>query len=122
VAKVRKEMMVQVTGQPPLETDPALFCNFVGISRVASEVQFEFIFLDLNQVAQMLQSADKAENTSATLPPIAGKTVVKVIMPSASFVQLKPHLEKIFTDIQNEMHDTEPGDNADASLRKSINT
>jgi hypothetical protein len=114
-------MMLQVTGQPPLETVPALFSNFVGISRVGAEVQLEFIFLDLNQVAIMIQDAEKTESTGP-LPPVTGKTVVKMVMPSASFVQLKPHLEKIFKDIEKDMEALKHGDNPDASLRQSVNS
>jgi hypothetical protein len=121
VSKPPKMLMIQVAGQPPLEAVPALFSNFVGISRVGAEVQLEFIFLDLNQVATMIQDAEKA-NSTEPLPPATGKTVVKIVMPSASFVQLRPHLEKIFKDIEKDMEALQQGGNPDASLRQSVNT
>jgi hypothetical protein len=121
VSKPVKQVMIQVTGQPPLEAVPALFSNFVGVSRVAAEVQLEFIFLDLNQVATMIQGAEKTEN-AGPLPPVTGKTVVKIVMPSASFVQMKPHLEKIFRDIEKDMETLKHGDHTDASVRKSVNS
>jgi hypothetical protein len=121
VSKPVKQVMIQVAGQPPLEAVAPLFSNFVGISRVAAEVQLEFIFLDLNQVATMIQGAEKTEN-AGPLPPVTGKTVVKIVMPSASFVQLKPHLENIFKDIEKDMETLKHGDHSDASLRKSVNS
>ncbi len=121
MSKPVKQVMIQVAGQPPLESVTPIFSNFVGISRVAAEVQLEFIFLDLNQVATMIMGAEKTEN-AGPLAPVTGKTVVKVVMPSASFVQMKPHLEKIFKDIEKEMQTLKHGDHQDASVRKSVNS
>jgi hypothetical protein len=82
----------QVKGEAPLETGPALFSNFLAVSRVGTEVQFEFIFLDLNQVAAMLTNPGEV-NVPLTL---VGKTVTKIVMPAAAFVQVKEQLDKIF--------------------------
>jgi len=92
---------VQVKGQDPTSAVPALFSNFVGISRVGTEVQFEFIFLDLNQVAELIKSSNTTENS--TLPPVIGKSVAKIVMPAAAFVQAKDHLAGIFKDIETEL-------------------
>lgn len=86
----------QVKGEPPLEAVPALFSNFLAVSRVGTEVQFEFVFLDLNQVATMLASKGVSENEDSPAPVLVGKTVAKVVMPAAAFVQLREQLEKIF--------------------------
>ena len=87
----------QVQGQPPLDAAPALYSNFMAISRVGTEVQFEFIFLDLNQIAKMLS---ELKTTPSESPTVQGKTVAKVVMPAASFVQIKEQLATIFEAIE----------------------
>jgi hypothetical protein len=101
-------IMLQVTGQPPLNADPALFSNFVGISRVGAEVQFEFVFVDLSQVATLIQNAELT--SSSQTDPIVGKTVAKIVMPASSFSQLKPHVEKLFSDIEKEVEASKHGE------------
>ncbi|MGB6876095.1 MAG: hypothetical protein WBD87_08670 [Candidatus Acidiferrales bacterium] len=87
-------MLFQVRGDAPNEACPALFCNFLAVSRVATEVQLEFIFLDLNQIATTLNQLKGAE--VASNPVIQGKTVAKVVMPAASFIQLEDQFTTIF--------------------------
>jgi hypothetical protein len=110
--------MVQVTGQPPLESVPALYSNFVGISRVGSDVQFEFIYVDLNELGALIVQAEKAGSTSIPTP-IKGKTVAKIILPAQSFVQLQPHVEKMFKDIQTDIEKQQLG--AQSNERKRAN-
>jgi len=111
--------MLQVTGQPPLEAVPAYFSNFLGIARVGTEVQFEFIFVDINQLATMVQSAKDAENTETPRQAVVGQTVVKVVMPAQSFIQLQSHLETIFKDIRAELEKQQPGE---TDARKRVNS
>jgi hypothetical protein len=113
------QVIVQVTGQPPLETVPALFGNFVGISRVGHDVQFEFIYVDLNQMASMLQEAEKSGN-QGPLEPIVGKTVVKVVMPAEAFVQMQTHVEKLFAAIKADLKKNDHGEEDD--VRKRVNS
>lgn len=77
---------------------PALFSNFLAISRVGTEVQFEFVFLDLNHLAVELEKA-KVEKADTPLT-MMGKTVAKVVMPAASFIQLKEHINVLFKAIE----------------------
>ncbi|MGB6483008.1 MAG: hypothetical protein WBE86_05925 [Candidatus Acidiferrales bacterium] len=109
-----KQIIVQVTGQPPLEAVPALHSNFVGISRAGGEVQFEFIFVDLNQIANMTQHNEAAAQ-SGTVFPVTGKTIAKIVMPAENFIQLEPHLEKIFSAIKSELKKEDENSNARAS-------
>jgi hypothetical protein len=92
--------MLTIRGQEPLAAVPALFSNFVAISRVGTEVQLEFIFLDLNQIAGLLEAA--REGKSQELNAI-GKTVAKIIVPAAAFIQLKEHVTKLFVDIETQL-------------------
>jgi hypothetical protein len=87
-----------VQGQPPLEAAAALFSNFLAVSRLGTEIQFEFVFLDLNQMATTLEQF-KAAGVVAS-PVVQGKTVAKVVMPAAAFAQLREQFEKIFEAIE----------------------
>lgn len=95
------ERTVHVKGQEPREVMPPLFSNFLGISRVAGEVQFEFVFLDLNQLANLLAAKKPDENTEQ--PMVEGKTVTKIVMPAPTFLQLKEHILGLFADIEKEL-------------------
>jgi hypothetical protein len=90
----------QVTGDAPRAAGPALFSNFLAVSQVGTEVQFEFVFLDLNLLAGMIAQQKAAGATP--VPTVEGKTVAKVIMPAAVFVQLKEHFDKIFAALAQE--------------------
>lgn len=107
--------LFQVRGDAPSEAAPALFCNFLAISRVATEVQFEFIFLDLNQVATTLNQLKGVEATSA--PVIQGRTVVKVVMPAVSFMQLEEQFATILNALK-EMMEKKEADNELHSHRR----
>jgi hypothetical protein len=84
----------QVKGEGPGSTVPALFSNFLAVSQVGTEVQFEFVFLDLNLLATMIDKLKAAGAT--TTSTVDGKTVARVVMPAAVFVQMKDHFDKIF--------------------------
>ena len=73
--------------QPPNEAVSALFSNFLSLSRVGTEVQFEFIFLDLNNLAVMLNQLKQEEAKQS--PIVKGKTIAKLVMPAASFYSVK---------------------------------
>ena len=97
------KVMFQIRGQDPLQADPALYSNFVAISRVGTDVQFEFVFLDLNYVAHLIESNKMKLKTSDPDPEqdlVMGKTVAKIVMPAASFIQIKEHVEKLFGAIE----------------------
>jgi hypothetical protein len=87
-----------IPGEPPVQAEPPLYSNFLAVSQVGTEVQFEFIFLDLNQVAVMIEQLKSSDVT--VVPEVEGKTVVKVVMPAASFVQLREQFEKIFAALK----------------------
>lgn len=90
-----QSLNISVVGEDPLVAAKPTFANFVAISHVGTEVQFEFIFLDLNQVAQKIERLRKGA-TSDGAEVIEGRTVSKVVVPVASFVQLKAHLMRMF--------------------------
>jgi hypothetical protein len=97
-----KTLNLQIQGQDALDSAPPFFCNFVGISRLATEVQFEFIFLDLNQMALLIGAKGSAEAPQAP-SLVLGQTVAKIVMPAQAFVQLKDHVIRMFSDIEKEL-------------------
>ena len=90
----------QVKGEGPSSATPALFSNFLAVSQVGTEVQFEFVFLDLNLLAATIAELKAAGIT--TNPSVEGKTVAKVVMPAAVFVQIKEHFDKIYSVLAQE--------------------
>ncbi len=77
------------------------FSNFLQVSRVATEVQFEFLFVDINQLALTVQ---KAKESSAEAPQkVSGLTVAKVILPALNFMQVRDHINGIFESIEKEL-------------------
>jgi hypothetical protein len=96
-ANPQGSVVIQVKGEDPIGAPPAMFSNFLAISRVASDVQLEFVFLDFNHLAQIIQG-------QASPPmPVEGQTIAKIIMPAAAFAQLKDHFVKLVADIEKEM-------------------
>ena len=94
----QKILNFRVTGQSPVEAVPALYSNFLAVSQVGTEVQFEFIFLDLNLVAGVLNQLKNVENPA--IPELQGKTVSKLVMPAANFLQLREHFENLFRTLE----------------------
>jgi len=109
VENAQKTVQFSITGQDPLEASSALYSNFVGISRVGTDVQMEFIFLDLNQVAVVLER-EKQEDKSGERVHMQGKTVAKVVMPGPCFLQLRNHVNMIFDAIEKAMKKEEVTD------------
>ena len=109
-----KVQTFQVQGQPPNEALPAFFSNFLSVSRVGTEVQFEFVFLDLNHLAVTLNKLKQSDAEQS--PIVQGKTVAKVVMPAVSFIQIKEQLDSIFAalkealpkvpEVENELRNT----------------
>jgi hypothetical protein len=97
----RKQLQFKVVGEDPRSAVAPMFCNFVGISHVGREVQLEFIFLDINQIAQHMES-DKSTPPAVDAPTFEGKTVAKVVIPSWAFLQLKGHMLGVFEKVEIE--------------------
>ncbi len=97
----KKLLNFRVKGEPPNQAVPALYSNFLGVSRVGTDVQFEFVFLDLNFMAAMLEQLKAADVT--TVPEVEGKTVAKLVMPAATFIQVHQQLETIFAALKAEL-------------------
>src|SRR5258708_23936656 len=76
-----------IIGDDPREAVAPLFANFVGISHVGNEGQLEFIFLDINTLATHIEQVKRGE-VPADLK-MQGKTIAKIVVPAAQFVQLK---------------------------------
>ncbi|HEV7521307.1 MAG TPA: hypothetical protein VGP89_09425 [Candidatus Angelobacter sp.] len=103
-------MQLKVVFENPKNAPVPIFSNHVGISQAGTEVQFEFVFLDINHMAQMFEGVKSAFKPSAapTGGPagpveIEGKTVAKIVMPMHVFIQLKPHLIQMFSKIEQEL-------------------
>jgi hypothetical protein len=94
----QKILNFRVTGQSPVDAVSALYSNFLAVSQVGTDVQFEFIFLDLNLVAGVLKQLKEVENP--TVPELQGKTVSKIVMPAANFLQLREHFENLFRALE----------------------
>jgi hypothetical protein len=94
-----KPVLIGVTGDNNLEAPAALFSNLLGLARVGTEIQFEFIFLDLNQMANIIQTHQGTGQESAN--PVQGQTVAKIVMPAAAFVQLKERMNQMFADVES---------------------
>ena len=103
--RVPKTGSLTVSGEDPREAASPSFANFVAISHVGTEVQFEFIFLDLNQLAIRIErvkaGSEQADGT------FQGKTVGKMIVPVSAFLQLKEHLLPMFTKLEA-VNETQP--------------
>jgi hypothetical protein len=116
----KQPVMIQVRGEEPIDAPPALFSNFLGIARVATDVQLEFVFLDLNQVAQIIQ-AGQVEGTGSP-SPVTGQTVAKIIMPASAFLQLKDHIVQLMADIEKNLAPLEENKNARTNDRRATNS
>jgi hypothetical protein len=120
VVYANEQVLIQVRGQNPLEAPSALFSNFLSISRVATDVQFEFVFLDLNQVVQIIEAGKQPKKEPSS--PITGQTVAKIIMSANVFVQLKDHIAKMMADIEKNLAHLEEGKNADIDERQATSS
>jgi hypothetical protein len=109
-----KALSVNVTGEPPLNAAPPTYSNFLGVSRLGNDVQFEFIFVDINFLAGMVEAAKKEPQT-AEPTPVKGQTVAKMVMPAQSFLQLQSHFEKLFADIKSELEKQGLGEKSNES-------
>ena len=107
-----KILNFKIRGEEPVQAEPALYSNFLAISRVANDVQFEFVFLDLNQVAALMDQLKSVENPP--VPELQGKTVAKVVMPAAHVLQLREQFGKICDAIEENVKKQE-GHNGRAS-------
>jgi hypothetical protein len=101
VAEEKKITQFQISGEDPLQAVAPMYSNFVGISRVGTDIQFEFIFLDLNQLAQILEQGKTAESPERQV--LAGKTVAKLVMPGVNLLQVREHFEKVMNTLEEEV-------------------
>lgn len=96
-----------IIGDDPRAAVAPLFANHVAISHVGNEVQLEFIFADINALATQIEQAKRGE-IPADLR-IQGKTVAKIVVPAASFVQLKNHLSGVFEKLERAANENQRG-------------
>jgi hypothetical protein len=87
------------TEDPTKSSVPTLFSNYVAISRAGTEVQFEFVALDINVLAAKMQ-AQAAEAPGPV--EVTGKTMAKIVLPLHAFMQLEQHLQTIFSAVKQE--------------------
>jgi hypothetical protein len=96
-----------IIGDDPREAVAPLFANFAAVSHVGNEVQLEFIFLDINTLANQIEQVKRGE-VPADLK-IQGKTIAKIVVPAASFVQLKNHLLGLFDKLERAADENKRG-------------
>lgn len=84
--------------QDPLDAPPPYFANHVAVSRAATEVQFEFVFIDLNRLANEVRDRDRHPDGIQ----IPGRTIAKVVVPLHVFLQLEDHVNQMFEAIKAE--------------------
>jgi hypothetical protein len=115
VTDERKQLLLNIRGEDPLQAASPYFSNFVSISRLGTDVQLEFIFVDINRLALLTESAKKSENFGPQ--EITGKTVAKIVMPGLSFVQLKDHLDVVFKALKEALQTQEVNDELSTDAR-----
>lgn len=115
MAEEKKQFLLNIRGEDPLQAASPYFSNFASISRLGTDVQLEFIFVDINRLAQLTEAAKKSGNFE--MQEITGKTVAKIVMPGLSFVQLKEHLDVIFKAIKDEIQAQEVNDELSSAAR-----
>jgi hypothetical protein len=103
-----KQFLLNIRGEDPLQATSPYYSNFVSISRLGTDVQLEFIFVDINRLALLTEEARK----SGTREPqeITGKTVAKIVMPGLSFIQIRDHLNTIFNALNEAIQPQEVND------------
>ena len=110
--------LLTIIGDDPRAAVAPLFANFVAVSHVGNEVQLEFVFLDINMLATQIEQVNRGE-IPADLK-MQGKTIAKIVVPAAQFVQLKDHLSGIFEKLERATNEKQrvketgtEGDNGD---------
>ena len=101
-----RRVELKITPEDPLQSSvPTLFSNYVAISRAGTEVQFEFVALDINVLAGKMSAAAAAQPQAVASPlsiEMTGKTVAKIVLPLHVFMQLEQHLATIFSAVHQE--------------------
>jgi hypothetical protein len=115
VPNEEKQFKVNIRGENPLDAQAPLYSNFLGISRLGTDVQLEFVYVDINQLALITEAMKRS--TASGPQDIAGKTVAKIVMPGANFVQLQEHLNMIFKALKEELQTREVGDELSTDVR-----
>src|ERR1700733_6759645 len=100
-----KQIMLSVRGENPLSPADPPYNNFVAVARLGTDIQFEFIFLDLNQLALYTEQVKKGE--AAPEADFQGKTVAKIVMPGQSFIHVRQHLDQIFKALEDALQSQE---------------
>jgi hypothetical protein len=93
--------MLEVRTDDRLPSLPAAFGNFLQISRLATEVQFEFLFVDINTIAVAIEKAKKSPEEESV--KVLGTPVAKVVVPALSLMQVKEHIVQMFDVIEKEI-------------------
>jgi len=118
VATEKQHFLLSIKGQDPLASALPLYSNFLSVSRIGTDVQLEFIFVDINQLA-LLQGKMK-ETSSSEMPEVVGKTIAKIIMPGANFLQIREHLNTIFEALKVELQLGESVNEPNAHARSGV--
>jgi hypothetical protein len=117
VTEEKKQFLLSIRGEDPLQAGPPFYSNFVSIARLGTDVQLEFIFVDINRLALMTEAAKKTGNYESQ--EITGKTVAKIVMPGLSFIQIKDHLNVLFKALEEALQAQEVNDELSTDARPS---
>jgi hypothetical protein len=109
------QVTFKVIFDEPKQGPAPLFCNHVGIARAGTEVQFEFVALDIGTLANALQQ-HRQSSTKESPVEVSGKTVAKIVMPLHVFLQLKGTLNGMFSQIEQELNMAEEGKNEPSTV------
>ena len=118
MALEKQQFLLNIRGQEPLQAAAPFYCNFVSVARIGSDVQLEFIFLDINQLALLTEQLKKSGSNETQ--ELVGKTVAKIVMNGANFVQIRDHMNTIFDALAAQLQISEVNNEPDA--RQSSNS
>jgi hypothetical protein len=104
MAEPKKHFLLNIRGQDPLQSDTPVYSNFVSVSRLGTDVQLEFIFVDINQLAVL---AETLKSDPSTPREVVGKTIAKIVMPGENFLQIREHLNVLFNALSELLHPSE---------------
>lgn len=77
-----------------------VYSNVAFVSRLGTDVQIDFGFVDINKLAALVQSQAIGRGKAIEIQP---KMVQRVIMPGSAFMQFKEqHIDRIYDALKKE--------------------
>ncbi len=79
-----------------------LFSNFISCARVGGEIEFEFCYVTITTLANSLVEA-RAKGLNRIDQTQYAKLIQRIVIPVDTYMQIKPQLEKLYSDINTEL-------------------